>query len=40
MNTDVMGVFYYVNDFYYKYDKTVSSSFFAPSPPPVKNKPT
>lgn len=29
MNTDVMGVFYYVNDFYYKYDKTVSS-FFSP----------
>lgn len=28
MNTDVMGVFYYVNDFYYKYDKTVSSFFF------------
>lgn len=29
MNTDVMGVFYYVNDFYYKYDKTVSSFFFS-----------
>lgn len=28
MNTDVMGVFYYVNDFYYKYDKTVSSFLF------------
>lgn len=31
MNTDVMGVFYYVNDFYYKYDKTVSSFFFFPN---------
>lgn len=35
MKTDVMGVFYYVNDFYYKYDKTVSSFFFQ-----IKNKTT
>lgn len=31
MNTDVMAVFYYVNDFYYKYDKTVSFFFRPPN---------